>query len=681
MSNELVASMVMDTKDFIAPINEAAKKVEEMASVSTDAMKKVSNAIEPATQAMSKQSEAVEAQSKSHKSSNETVTRSSHAMSTAFWISFRASTAFLNAVAGKLPGLRGLAVTMTGVSAAQRVFARDSAAATKANEREAAAIERLNRAKAAQASGGTAANATGGHSSTIPEKASSLASTASSAVSFSANALAGLVLYKSGLDEVASASAKHLSLNSDMMRSITGVGSTMASIASTGVDMLSEGIKGSLNAALQFTTGFGSITEAIDYGAGVMTSWAKSAQGGLDTVKNSARDAGLVFGTALAVFQSGGTIDAAAFYEEGQALNKMAEETERVAQKQLILKDALGVVNGAVTAAANTRQLALDQARVSQIKTIQGIDDEIAALKQKIISTDSSITKTKEWKKYTAELTAALEKQRTAIMAGEQSPKAVEDKSSPALQKFKQLEEELDKVTLGKEEAARKAIASMDATDEEVAILLANHDALVKLTEAQKAQEEQDKADKQGTDKLAKLREEYDLLTGAATKADIAQREAMRGGMSANIAAEIAQLTREMEQAADSKKANEQITSLSDELRILEGTATKGQIAMEKALAEGATQEEADAIGNLTDELEAAKQKDKTDSKKSGKTENDAEIAGSQDAAKLILRGVNGSGKLEDLSQKQLKELQDLNINLNKKPTQGGGGTGSDIPS
>lgn len=598
--SDLVASMAMDTHDFIAPINEAAKKVEEMASVSVDAMKKVESAIDPATDAMTRQGDESAKSAQKVQASHQGTHRAVDAMSSAFWIALKPATAMMGIAGLFVPKLRAWALGMGVVSGAHSVLAGYSTATSKANEREAASIERLNKAKARQA---------GEPSGRKGEDQSSTSISVGGVAAMTANAAAAWVLYKSGIDEVVSAGRRHLDLNSDMMQALGGLAQTAGSIATTAMDMLSEGIKGSAVALLQFTTGFGSITEAVDFGAATITSWAKSAQSGLDVVKNSARDAGLVFGTALAIFQSGGTIDAAAFYEEGQALQKMAEESERVAQKQMIMKDALGVVTSAITAAENNRQIALDKARVSQITTVDGINAEIAALRQRIVATDSSIQKTKEWKKYTTDLTTALENQRTAIMSGQQGAAVDDSKSSQAADKFKALNDEIYKLTFGEEAATRATLAAAAASDEEAAALLEAAAAVDALKNAKKAQEAQDKATEKGTQQLSKLKDEYDLLTGAATKAQIAMREQLREGVPEELAAQIAEM--------------------------------EGKVA-------------------------GLKEKDKA--KDGGKDkDNQAAEEGTSKAAELVLRGVGGGpSKLEELGEEQLEVEEEQVAVLNK---------------
>ena len=359
-------------------------------------------------------------------------------------------------------------------------------------------------------------------------------------------------------------------------------------------------------AALQFTTGFESLTDVVDAGANTITGFAKTAQQGMDYVKDSARDAGLAFGTFLASVQSWGTLDSKSFYEEGQALNEMAEATKRVTESQMAMKDALSVVNGAVASGENGRKLALEQVRISQIATVEGIDKEIQKIREQTAATDKAITKTKEWKKYTTDLVGALEKQRTHIMGeGLKEPKEEKkEEKSDAAKAYDTALEGLNRLKYGQEEAARMAIQASNATDEEVIALLGLHDATVKLKDEQDQLKHDNDLYEKGAEKIEAMKDELDKLTGAASNAEIETRKLARAGYA---------------------------------------------------------QEQIDEIGRLQEKIDGLNQKKQAGG---GGKENKAVYAGSSESASIAFRGLGGkpkkNSKVEQIAQSQLTVQQQL---------------------
>ena len=126
--------------------------------------------------------------------------------------------------------------------------------------------------------------------------------------------------------------------------------------------------------------------------------------------------------------------------------------------------------------------------------------------------------------------------------------------------------------------------------------------------------------------------------------------------MSAEAAKEIGDLTQKIEDANAASKAGDQIAKLVNELDVLTGAATKGEIAMREALAGGATQEDAQTIRDLTDDLEERKKKE--EKSKPDKASSKAANIGSQENAQIFLRGLGG-GK-DDAT----KEIQKSNQHL-----------------
>jgi hypothetical protein len=619
----LSGQLSMDVKDFVSPILEAKAKVEEMAQSATESMRKAASSIDSATASMKKQADTSSVSSKAAKDASESSVRLGDVMSSAFWIALKPASALLGVVSMFVPKLKMWALGLATVSGLHGALAGYSTATAKANQREAESVEQLTKARNAEAAAtermNAAAQGSTGKSSSVTQNLSDM----SSLVGLTANVAAGYVLYKSGIDEVVTASAKHLSINSDMMKGLTGLAGTAGTIAKTAMDTLSTGIKASAVALLTATTGFESLTDVVDYGASAVTSFAGVAQTGMDYVKSAVKDLGLTVSATLAStrsFFTGEIFNSEAFRKEGQLLNELAEETERTGKKQAEYASIMDTLKNVSAMAANDRVLELDKVRIAQLKTEDAINAEMQALRLRQRTLHDNNETTKASKKYAEDYAKALEAQRTAILKGdltpqkEEKPKEESEKESPAAAKYRQLTEELNKVTLGEAAAARAAIASSAATDEEVAALMRLQEQVVAATDAKKKQEEQDKLAKQGADRITKLKDEIDLLNKSATKAEIAMREMSRQGFS---------------------------------------------------------KEQIDEVGKLEAELERLnaleKNKEKTDKEKTDNADSKAAEQGSSETAKIFLRGIGG-GKddTKNAVEKGNKHLQKIEEKLGK---------------
>jgi hypothetical protein len=189
---------------------------------------------------------------------------------------------------------------------------------------------------------------------------------------------------------------------------------------------------------------------------------------------------------------------------------------------------------------------------------------------------------------------------------------------------YEAAQQSLAKLQMGQEAYARSAIMAMDATDDEVVALLALHDQTVALEAAQKQQQKTDQLFTQGANKITDMRDQIDLLTGAATAAEIEMRKLSRAGY--------------------------------DEAQIRE-------------------------IGRLTEETEKLRAKDKTGGAggldKAIAGQSKASLAGSSETASLFLRGVGGdSGGVQ---QKQLKAQELMLAELKIANQKNGAGSQQEI--
>jgi len=485
----------------------------------------------------------------------------------------------------------------------------------------------------------------------------------------SVTALTGAVAWKAGLDEIVEASGKWLKSDSDLMKSVSDIASTLSATVQNGFNMFAEGIEGSVNALLKFTTGFDSITEMVDAGGSILTDWAKYAQSAMTEFGKSVQEAGLVFGAALAIFQSGGNFDAGAYIEEGRKLNELAEKTAKVLSKQNTLKGTLATINDAAGKAASEAKTKNELARIATLQSVEAIDQEIQAMKLAALATDESTQKNKNWIKEQQAKAAALGQRKQDLISG-----GTPTGSADTAKEIEKAQKKLDELTMGEEAVAIATAKANGATQEQIDKLTELQDKIKSATSAEEAQNKIEEANDKAADQLAELRRHYDELTGAVTKADAARQKMEAEGVSHGIASQIA----DMQEAIDAEKAKqkeaektaevrkkfaEQIAEMENKVEEAYGNKTKGEIAKEKARRDGATEEEATKIGELTDAEEAAKEKDKKGGK--GKSdENQAVLAGTAEANKIIS---GGSSKLESLAEKQISATKDVVKAINNR--------------
>jgi hypothetical protein len=187
------------------------------------------------------------------------------------------------------------------------------------------------------------------------------------------------------------------------------------------------------------------------------------------------------------------------------SLREMAAASEALIAKQEGQRGLFGQLRAMQDAAAEAAQHASEMQRIASLQSVDAIDAEIRALQQKTSAAILAGEATEESQKKAAALFAALENQKNTV--------AGNDKAA----------------ALQAELAATEAI--------------------------NRAKEHQRDLENSAADQVARLTDQIDLLSGAATKADIAMREAMRAGLTAEQANEIARLTAELEKLqADKNK-------------------------------------------------------------------------------------------------------------------------------
>ena len=182
--------------------------------------------------------------------------------------------------------------------------------------------------------------------------------------------------------------------------------------------------------------------------------------------------------------------------------------------------------------------------------------------------------------------------------------------------------------------------------------------------------EEEAATQKRAADQIAALSDKINVLNGSATSADVAMRQLSAQGFNAEAATQISGLNAELERLSQAKSATDKVTSLKDQIDILTGAATSAEVAMRELGRAGFTSDQVAEIGALTEQLDALRESQKKQPK--GKAEKDdsptVALQGSKEAAEIMLRGVGGGSKLERLGESQLATLQRIATAVSAKP-------------
>ncbi len=300
----------------------------------------------------------------------------------------------------------------------------------------------------------------------------------------------------------------------------------------------------------------------------------------------------------------------AKFYEEGKALEAMAKETERVIALQEghrnSYKSLREIQEGAIESAKNAAEVA----KVGSLTSVAAIEAEIRALQERAgaaIRAGKPIDDA-----HLKNMFGALENQKQGVLAGKITPDTIK-KSAPE-QMVADSQKALDRLNMSEVDFATAQARAAGATAEQITQLRENILAVNALKDAKSAHEE-------------------------AERAMIAAQEAAQ---------------QKMETGA------QHIQSLKDQIDLMTGAATEGEIAMRNMLAGGFDEEQAAQVAELTDELNRLKEEEKP-GKKGREAENTAILKGSAKAAELMIRGqTSGPDKKEELQKKQNALTQQL---------------------
>ena len=294
-----------------------------------------------------------------------------------------------------------------------------------------------------------------------------------------------------------------------------------------------------------------------------------------------------------------------------QQLRDMAKATEELIAKQESQGDLFKQIRAMQDEAADSAAHHAEIQKISSLTNIASVEAEILKLQERATAAVIAGEADENWMKKSAALFAALENQKSAIASGKMDQP---QQSSAGGSAIAAAEQALRTLSIGRDEAAVSALIAANATAEEV-------------------------------DTLRELQAEI----AAVTSAKNAEREAERA---ATEAAENASRVRE--------QGESRITSMSDQLDLLSGAATNAEIAMRQAARQGFDEDQVKRIGEMTAEMDALREsQDQPVAKANRPQALKAAFAGSQEAASILLRGVGGGGKsIEQIAQKQLAVQQ-----------------------
>lgn len=278
-----------------------------------------------------------------------------------------------------------------------------------------------------------------------------------------------------------------------------------------------EGLTSSIGSIAYEFLGVG---EALAAAKSIALSFSSAVSSGLKSATKAVYEYGDTAATALAITQSWMTMSgeaSAKFYEEAGSLRALAAASEAAIEKQQQQRSLFSDLRTMQEAAIRSAENAAEVARIGSLVTVEAVQKEVEALRERAASVILAGKADAEWMKQSEALFFALEKQRQGILNGSVVDKAAEEAKKKA------------------EEARKKAADEAEAA-------------------ARKQQEMTDR----GIEQIARLKDQIDILNGSATQAEVAMREMTRQGFDAEQVVAVGALTDELErlkqEAEEAKK-------------------------------------------------------------------------------------------------------------------------------
>lgn len=404
-----------------------------------------------------------------------------------------------------------------------------------------------------------------------------------------------------------------------MSTAASNLSQSIKTAATEGVGFMSDSLQTGAAFLVQYDLRVIALHHSADYLTAKMEHVAKS----FEAMQRNVETLGPVMSTAMFITSSWGQASeeaTLAFYEEGVALRQLAIDTEAAIAKQEGQRDGFQGILQAQVAAGEAAAHSAEMAKIASLTTVEAVNAETHALQEKARAAVLA-GKPIEQGQLTARFTA-LANQKSGIESGKITPETI--KKSPVDEMIAKAQAQLNALQYSEMDVAIAAARAAGANDEQVASLVRLHDGIASakdmadaFKEAERlAAEEQKKSDQQreqGIEKIQSMKDQIDLLTGAATAGEIAMREMARQGF-----------------------APEQVAE----------------------------------IGALTDELDKLQEK-KGKTGKSGPTSSKAVLAGSSEAASIMLRGVTGNNPQLSETKKTNTKLDNLTAAVKaNKPVQ-----------
>lgn len=257
-----------------------------------------------------------------------------------------------------------------------------------------------------------------------------------------------------------------------------------------------------------------------------------------------------------------------------------------------------------------------------------------------------------------ADFVAQGEAMRSAAKASEELTEKME-KQAKSFSTLKEIQQEATQDAQNAAEVAKiRSLVTIESIDAETTALQQRSAAAILAGNADEAWEQQTKA---LFDALAKQRQGVLDGTVIDKEAAEAKRELAKAAEEAARAAQAASDA----QWKTNESGVEQIKSLQDQIDLITGATTKAEIAKRKALESGLRGDQADLIGELTDELEQLQKKTGTPKEKKEVADKyqgvGAAQQGSAEAASAIAKAVNQNKVAEQTLEVAKKQEEAMN--------------------
>jgi len=385
--------------------------------------------------------------------------------------------------------------------------------------------------------------------------------------------------------------------------------------------------------------------------------------------------------------------EAKAYVAQGQAILEASARTEAMTARLEEQRKSYQGYRQSIDDAAKSAARGAEMTRIGSITTLAGIEEERAAIDRKATADFDANAKRiaglqkagapkeqidaekKDQDKATEERTEKLKKLaelEEGIKSGrvETGVDAATRKTTEAIQELTLGHTENTIATMRNQAAQNGQLAAFEAGLPAYRAAQAALAATKEATDAKKKADEDAEraiqkvadANKSATANIETMKDKIAILNGTMTEAGVAMKAMQAIGLSPEIAAETAKVTAEFNKLTIAKKGTTQISELRDEIDLLNGSTTAAAIAMKKLSEQGFSDEQVSEIGALTAERDRLKESQKKPGgAKEAKDTAAPALQGSKEAAEIMLRGVGGGNRMENLAGQQLAELKRLN--------------------